>query len=36
MDVDYAKLEIKIVAEPEADDLEQIIDSQMIIEFYSK
>ncbi len=36
LEVDYGKLEIKVIALPEDDDLEQIIDSQMIVEFYSK
>lgn len=36
MEVDYGKLSIKVVGLPEDDDLEQLIDSQLIVEFYSK
>jgi small subunit ribosomal protein S4 len=36
LEVDYGKLEIKVIALPDEDDLEQIIDSQLIVEFYSK
>lgn len=36
LEVDYGKLKGKVIALPEDDDLEQIIDSQLIVEFYSK
>jgi len=36
LDVDYSKLKAEITALPEDDDLEKIIDSQLIVEFYSK
>jgi small subunit ribosomal protein S4 len=36
LDVDYGKLTVKVAALPEDDDLEQIIDAQLIVEFYSK
>ena len=36
LDVDYGKLNVKVLALPEDDDLEMIIDSQAIVEFYSK
>lgn len=36
LEVDYGKLKGKVTALPEDDDLEQIIDSQLIVEFYSK
>lgn len=36
LEVDYSKLSIKVIALPDRDDFEQIIDSQLIVEFYSK
>ncbi len=36
LEVDYAKLTIKVIALPEKDDIEQMINSQAIVEFYSK
>lgn len=36
LDVDYGKLTITVSAAPENDDLEQIIDAQLIVEYYSK
>jgi small subunit ribosomal protein S4 len=36
LEVNYSGLSGKVVALPEDDDLEQIIDTQLIVEFYSK
>ena len=36
IDVDIKKLKITVIAKPEKDDFEQIIDIQKIVEFYSK
>jgi small subunit ribosomal protein S4 len=36
IDTEYAKLSAKMIALPEDDDLEQIVDVQLIVEFYSK
>ena len=36
LDVDYGKLSITVSSLPEDDDLEQIIDAQLIVEYYSK
>jgi small subunit ribosomal protein S4 len=36
IDVDTKKLKITVIAKPEKDDFEQIIDIQKIVEFYSK
>ena len=34
--VDLKKLSLEVLALPEADDLEKSIDSQLIVEFYSR
>jgi len=36
LEMDFSKLKGKVASLPENDDLEQIIDSQLIVEFYSK
>lgn len=36
LEVNYSGLSGKVIALPEDDDLEQIIDTQLIVEFYSK
>jgi small subunit ribosomal protein S4 len=36
LDVDYGKLTITVNALPDSDDIEQIIDAQLIVEYYSK
>ncbi len=36
LDTDHGKLTIKVASIPEDDDLEQIIEAQLIVEFYSK
>lgn len=36
LEVDYGKLSITVSSLPEDDDLEQIIDAQLIVEYYSK
>jgi small subunit ribosomal protein S4 len=36
LDVDYSKLTISVSALPDGDDIEQIIDAQLIVEYYSK
>jgi small subunit ribosomal protein S4 len=36
LEVDYGKLTIKVIALPDKDDLEVMINSQAIVEFYSK
>ena len=34
--VDLKKLQVEILSYPEKDDLEKIIDSQLIVEYYSR
>jgi len=36
LEVDYGKLTFTVLALPEDDDLEQIVDPQLIVEYYSK
>lgn len=36
LEVDYGKLTFTVIALPEDDDLEQIVDAQLIVEYYSK